>query len=760
MTTAAHLCHNFENKMSRKMKQSITILSIIALAFFGTGNVGAQTSDQLFQQGLMKEQGEGDLKAAIDIYSSLLEKDNANRELKANALLHIGLCNEKLGKSEAIKSYKKLVSQYPDQRDVLVIALNRLKLLENNLVTENTSNPKSTFTQIPLNLDINFESHTMRSRRFDISPDGNEFVIEALSDIDVYSGWRKTELYLSDISGSVVRKLLNDSANFINSTRPVYSPDGNSIAFSGSRYEGDPADGNIIKGLYVVDRDGGNLRLIEDVTEGKYLDDVTSGKYGTSLIWNHLSDQVIFFKGGAIVSVNLKGEVVNSIPFDFDWTMGLSEYSPDGNWIAYNKLNIDNDSLSGIEIWLISTKGDKNFQLVNYPGDDGFATWNKDGDALYYVSEKNGEKNVWKVNISAATGKVMGDPQQVTFYNSVNILYPRKLSGSSKLGFITLFNNRQVQLVDVLQPEKYKVLASGFGAVFSAEEKDVYYIDNRVDHKGIYIISVDGGNPKKLTSIHPQHKFKLSPDGRYISFFTTSKDGLQSSLHLLNTQTRDLKVLTSFQSSGDLLPEWSPDSKKLAYARDKFLHVYNIVNGEDRPLAEVEMEGWTLRWSPDGAHIAGLAYLENEVENHGMLVSSSTGEVTRITPVNETEYKEGLEWHPDGKRLAYMYYQRNDIRDGLREAYVDGSPTKHFIDQPNYWDYLGTWTPDGKFFYFEASNGAWNLFRYDDVTKEISYFSGKERGTSGDLDFTNDAKTIVRSSQLSEYKLWIMDHVD
>ena len=62
----------------------------------------AQTSSQFFQQALLKENGEGDLKAAVEIYQKIVNDATADRSMRAKALLHIGLCWEKMGKETCI----------------------------------------------------------------------------------------------------------------------------------------------------------------------------------------------------------------------------------------------------------------------------------------------------------------------------------------------------------------------------------------------------------------------------------------------------------------------------------------------------------------------------------------------------------------------------------------------------------------------------------------------------------------------------------
>ena len=89
----------------------------------------AQTPEQLFHTGLIKEEGEGALSEAIDIYYLIVENKDAAESLQAKALLHVGLCYEKLGKKEATKAYQRLVNNFPGQKSEVAIASERLSQL-------------------------------------------------------------------------------------------------------------------------------------------------------------------------------------------------------------------------------------------------------------------------------------------------------------------------------------------------------------------------------------------------------------------------------------------------------------------------------------------------------------------------------------------------------------------------------------------------------------------------------------------------------
>ena len=122
------------------MKTLAVIKLLVALIIFGAGILTpsySQTPEQLYQKGLMKEEGEGALQEAIDLYNQIAENSNADKSIQAKALLHIGMCYEKMGKEEATKAYQKLVNNFPSQKNEVAIARERLsKLLISEKITQ------------------------------------------------------------------------------------------------------------------------------------------------------------------------------------------------------------------------------------------------------------------------------------------------------------------------------------------------------------------------------------------------------------------------------------------------------------------------------------------------------------------------------------------------------------------------------------------------------------------------------------------------
>jgi hypothetical protein len=84
----------------------IVFAVIIAILASTQSGAGQQSAEQLFKTGLYEEEVGGDLQKAIGIYQDLLKRFPASRDVAAKAQLHIGLCYEKLGTTEAEKAFE------------------------------------------------------------------------------------------------------------------------------------------------------------------------------------------------------------------------------------------------------------------------------------------------------------------------------------------------------------------------------------------------------------------------------------------------------------------------------------------------------------------------------------------------------------------------------------------------------------------------------------------------------------------------------
>ena len=98
------------------MQRQRVVTAALALTFalaWSAAAAAQQTAEDLYQAALHQEQVQGDLQQAITLYQRILSEHPNNRVVAANAQLHIGLCYETLGLTEAPRAYQRVIDNYP-----------------------------------------------------------------------------------------------------------------------------------------------------------------------------------------------------------------------------------------------------------------------------------------------------------------------------------------------------------------------------------------------------------------------------------------------------------------------------------------------------------------------------------------------------------------------------------------------------------------------------------------------------------------------
>ena len=133
MKVHTQLTNNEKRKRTNMKLLSICSVVFVLMFIVASSAYAQQKAGVLFQSGLYQEQVKGDLDAAIKVYERIIINFPKNRPIVAKALLHIGLCKEKLGLNEAINAYQKVVDQYPEQQAEFAIAKERIAKLSKAL---------------------------------------------------------------------------------------------------------------------------------------------------------------------------------------------------------------------------------------------------------------------------------------------------------------------------------------------------------------------------------------------------------------------------------------------------------------------------------------------------------------------------------------------------------------------------------------------------------------------------------------------------
>lgn len=242
------------------------------------------------------------------------------------------------------------------------------------------------------------------------------------------------------------------------------------------------------------------------------------------------------------------------------------------------------------------------------------------------------------------------------------------------------------------------------------------------DTIAVYSVNVDGSDLVRL--VRPLRESgawssdlapELSPDGSKIVYtrgIATQTSGEPDQIYVLDRSgSARPKQLTDESFTATLWPTWSPDGRKLAFARSEGessgIWVMNANGRNARALTEddlVEEPTFTPdeypAWSPDGERIAYTSFLPDG--NDDIFVMNANGSSpTRLT--SGSEYDTDPDWSPNGKLIAFsrdgdIYTMRPDgsnVRQVSRGSARDGAPA---------------WSRDGRWLAFSRADESGTTF--------------------------------------------------
>ncbi|HGY57358.1 MAG TPA: hypothetical protein ENK44_16740 [Caldithrix abyssi] len=105
-------------------------LTVILLLWIFYSVIAQVDASQLFLKACYEEEVNGDLQAAIAIYEKIIERYRSNRKVVAKAVLKMALCFEQLGDKKAEDLYRKILRDYKEQTEAVLVARSRLTFLK------------------------------------------------------------------------------------------------------------------------------------------------------------------------------------------------------------------------------------------------------------------------------------------------------------------------------------------------------------------------------------------------------------------------------------------------------------------------------------------------------------------------------------------------------------------------------------------------------------------------------------------------------
>jgi len=442
------------------------------------------------------------------------------------------------------------------------------------------------------------------------------------------------DIWIVNRSGGDAQRLVTGNGTL---SRPIFSPDGTEIAYTGNY------DGN--DDVYVVTATGGEPHRITyhpaaDVAVGWTND-------GRSILFRTLRGSYSRFE--KLYTVPASGGFPTPLPLP----MGVEgSYSSDGTHLAYvpgwNRRLGAIDAYVAIKhyrgghtarVWIADLADSSVTRIPRDDSNDFDPMWI--GDRIYFLSDREGPVTLFSYDTKTQQVKSLfknegfdikaasAGPGGIVYeqFGSIHIFDPH--SGKSHEVSIRVAGDMpqvrpRFEKIDNTQLVHARISPTGARAVFEA-------------HGEIVTVPAEKGDARNLTNTPgvAEREPAWSPDGKSIAYF--SDESGEYALHVRDqsgmgaVKKIDLGKPPSFFYS----PVWSPDSKKIAY-NDKRLNLWYVDVDHPTPVKvatdrfDSPLQEFDVQWSPDSKWLTYTLQLENHMR--GVYVYSlETQKATQIT---------------------------------------------------------------------------------------------------------------------------------
>lgn len=685
-------------------KTSSLLVIILAMALFlvpaDFATQSSQSAEVLLGAALHQEEVKGDYEAAIKTYKKLLAEYPDNRPVAAQAQLRIGMCYEKLGYAEAVKAYELVLQKYADQPEQVEAARARLAALR-------TEKPGGlTVTKIEGEVP---EGHYFETQA--LSPDGIKMA-------GVVFNEEGQNIAVYDLVTKRIETVTH--LGWVNVTyNAIWSPDGKKIAY---QQYGSPTSTSLMA----------SVLLMVSTLDGK-AGPIFSAEKGIPVPYDWLPDSstvVASLKEGEdtnlgivpIASGAFKALHVLEGDFHSGELPAFADASPDGRHIVF----ADGSKRDAQNIYCIGTDGQSLQVLADHTANDIQPRWSPDGKYVVFLSSRSGSKALWGVSIK--NGKPAGEPFIIKEMERGTNLLNWTARGLAYRNSVDMWDVYLVPVDPVtgepsgrLEQLDYSLPGRNRGSVWSPDGKYIAFFSaeksGQLGQGNIVIMAVEGGQAREY--LIPMDRFHLPemiglrwmPDSSGLGFYGRGKRG--PTLFRLTLASEKWETW-QVPLPGWTRIEWGSIGNTYFYTKNGFkggILEHNLETGEEQYIYRSEKNLANvfrgLRFSRDYkklvVSIKDIEYKNNNIEVVGdniVVVDPDTGQ-TRII---DLEYFSTFAWSPDGQKLVVL----NEVGDKPQEMFIvpsqGGTPIKvELAGGPIKANrYITDWSPDGKHIAFDV----------------------------------------------------------
>lgn len=459
------------------------------------------------------------------------------------------------------------------------------------------------------------------------SPDGEALAYES----DQGGDW---DIWVTRLgTGQAINRTASYSGDDVH---PTWSPDGRWIAFFSWREGG---------GYFIMPAMGGTARRVVPWPAGEvrptpaaWSPDGTAMAY---VLGQRREPWIVIrtLADGAARQLRLPTRPRNNTVVGLSW-------SPDGRFLAYRR------ALSAVaataELWLTSVAEGESRQLTDGTRRDGSPSWGPDARELYFVSDRGGSSDLWRLTVSES-GRPDGPPRQVTA--GMELIDAEVARDGRKLAFTRGRLVRNVYRAPLLR-DRPATWADVTQLTF--DEADFESIDvhdgslllssDRSGNWDVFVMSASGGALRPTTTDSALDAGpRWSPDGEEVVFYSTRSGHRQ--VWIMEAGGGPPRQLTR-GATDSYYPTWAPNGLEVVASSRRGLVAVTVTDGAERRLTDGP--GSHPDWSPDGRWVVYGSLRDGRNEN--WLVPVAGGEQERLTG------REGSvpRWSPDGERIYFL----------------------------------------------------------------------------------------------------------
>jgi Tol biopolymer transport system component len=639
--------------------------------------IQAQNSQQLFQKGMIQEEGEGNLAKAIDIYNSLVNDVNVDRSIRAKALLHVGICYEKLGNQNARRTYQKLISEYSDQEAIVAEGIEKLNGLKK---PENIARDEGIVAS---------QVWSPAQDSYGVSPDGRYLN---------YIDWGNISLNIKDLKKGTTRVVSKKGTWEVPMEFPdnsIWSPDGKKLAYTW--YIDKDTE------LHIVNMDGSGNKIIAKGQNGTAPWPVSwsrDGKYILALVQdsskNKKSNKMV------LISVN-EGSVKLLKDFKNLSCGGYMDISPDNKFIVYSLQEHENSEHK--DIYLLSMDGKIDRKLVGDMANDSDPIWSADGKEVFFVSNRYGTNDLWKLKVENGQSVGASEIVKVDLGSQYRLF---KVTNDNSIFYGTLNLRNDIYIIsmkDFKSTNSYKPLKisemknkRNINPIWSSDGQFLAFtrFNSRKDQVygfkyDLTIYDSQTGNSKNIdTDIYgniARFKPQWIRDGKELLMNGILKDNNQGGLYNFNINTgkkTPIKVEKDMtwikMDKVEKFHNYSNDGKSIYYlSKDqKNILKYDINTKRESTILSGTKMLLYFKLSNDNSKIAfGYWYDQHKVL---YVISTSGGTKKKIIEEKDCQCSPNvIVWGANDK---YLYYKKGEFRDlkKLMRVSIDGGNVEEVLN--------------------------------------------------------------------------------